>query len=162
MLGSMARDIAAVLEAPGFQEEFESRALLLLAGLLVGAGGGGGAAGQQRQGEEGVLDAALRWLRHAAVRHRVQGSLARWAAGGVGRRVRHIDTGEECTFACRLEGGGGPDSGAAPRTLALVIQTGDSVRVEGAGAAAAGAAAAAALAKRGLTRNELDSLLMAL
>lgn len=160
--GSAAHDIRAVLSEPGLQQQFEARALLLLAGLLPGGSsssstGGGAAAGSGEVAGAGVLESALRWLRHAALRRRVAASLHRWAAQSGSRAVLPVDTGEEFTAAWQLSGGS--SSGGGGSAPALVIVSDGRLRAEGA-AAAAGILPQAL--QRGLNKAELECLLSAL
>ena len=117
---------------------------------------GGGSDGSAADGG-GVLDGIARWLRHAALQHRVAGSLARWAAPGAGRSSTPVDTHEELA-GCSHGGGSGCPAAA------LIIAVEGRVRAEGAAAVAAAAAAGlqASALVRGLGRPELDRLLSAL
>lgn len=153
MLSSAALDIRAALELPGFQQQFEGWALQRLADLLPGGSQCSTCAADPRPAPD-VLGAALSWLRHAALRHRLAASLQRWCGRGGGRAARPVDSGEEGAVVWQLEGGS--LAGAAPP--ALIILHGDSVRAEG--AAAAGLPPASA--QRGLLRAELDRLLQSL
>ncbi|KAL4437158.1 hypothetical protein ABPG75_004297 [Micractinium tetrahymenae] len=165
MLSSAAKDILAAQAAPGFQQQFETRALQLLATLLPGgsassSGGRGAASGAGTGGastaHDALLEALLRWLHHAALCHRVQDALGAWAAAAPGRALRRLDSGEESVTVWQLLGCRAP--GAAP-VLAIAVE--DSLRLEGI-STAAGAAAAAAATQRGLTRAEFERLLMSL
>ena len=174
MLSSTALDIQAALAAPGFQQQFESRALLLLAQLLPGGGTGGLAAGQQQQQQQqqqqGVLDSLLQWLRHAALCHRVGGALLSWRDAAGGRSLRRIHSGEEFAAVWQLPGGSGAVAGegkaaagaAAAAAPVLVIVQGGQVRVEGGGRAVQVARPAAAAAHCGLSKAELERFLLAL
>lgn len=154
LASSAALDIRAALALPGFQQRFEAHALLLLARLLPGGGtssgrssssGGSIAAVGPGSTAEEVLDEALRWLRHAALRHRVAATLARWCASGAGRAAAPVDTHEEYASAWQL----------APSGAVVVVQA-DRLHVEGTPGAAAAAAA------RGLSRPDFERVLAAL
>lgn len=160
MLSSAAKDILAAEARPGFQQRFEARALQLLAALLAGgsAASSGGAAAAATAGGSGsaaqqaLLDALLRWLRHAALCQRVQGSLRAWAAAAPGRALRRLESGEE--FAAVWQLLGCKAAGAAP---VLAIAVDDCLRLEG-----VSSRGVAPLRPRGLTRAELERQLQRL
>lgn len=159
MLSSAAKDILAAEALPGFQQQFEARALQLLAALLPGGSatsGGGGTVAAPASGvsaaQHALLDALLRWLRHAALCHRVQASLRTWACAAPGRAVQCLDSGEE--FAAVWQLLGCSTAGQAP---VLAIAVDDRLRLEG----VSGEAGAPTHA-RGLTRPEFDRLLQRL
>lgn len=142
---SAALDIRAALALPGFQRRFEARALLLLSRLLAGSSSGDALAAAANGPGEGMLDEALRWLRHAALRHRAGATLARWCAGGASRAATPVDTREEYGAAWQL----------APSGAVVVVQ-GDRLHVEGS------PAVAASEPSRGLSRPEFERALAAL
>lgn len=157
MLSSAALDVQAALARPGFQQQFEARALLLLSRLLAGgdcAGTRAATAAEAEAAQQALLSDLLRWLRHATACQRVGSALQRWAAaGGGGRRVQRLDSGEEFVGVWQLEGGRG-GAHAPP----LVVVAGDAARLDGGAAAAAGLPPAAAV-ERGLSRAELERAL---
>ncbi|PRW58097.1 hypothetical protein C2E21_2722 [Chlorella sorokiniana] len=69
MLSSAAQDLQAALSSPGFQQQFEARALLLLSHLLTGGSSSGASAvtaADAETAQQALLAGLLRWLRHAA------------------------------------------------------------------------------------------------
>ena len=162
MLSSAAQDLQAALTRPGFQQQFEARALLLLSRLLPGgdsAGASAAAAADAEVAQQALLADLLRWLRHAAACQRVGAALQRWAAAASGRRVLRLDSGEEFVAVWQLQGGG--SSSSSLHGPPLVVVAGDAARLDGGAAAAAGLPPSAA-AERGLSRAELDRALQRL
>ena len=160
MLSAAARNIQAALALPGFQQRFEARALSLLSRLLAPSGSSFGAGGSNSAAElqRGLLDALLRWLRHAALVLRADASLRRWAADGSGRAVHRLESGEEFAAVWRLEGCRG--SSAAP---VLAIAVDERLRVEGlpgGGGGGGSAAAAVQQQQRGLTQAHFERMLL--
>jgi hypothetical protein len=149
MLSSAARDIQAALPTPGFQQQFEARALLLLSELLAG----GSSSGTAAAGSGGMLDSILQWLQHAALCKRVAAALQRWCAAGAGRSLQHIDSDEEFAAVWQLVWANGGGKASAAPAPALVIVQGSNVRLEG---------PAAAAAHRGLSRPEFERALLTL
>lgn len=160
MLSSAAKDILAAEAQPGFRQQFEAHALRLLAALLPGgsaARSGGAAAAAAAAGgasaaHQALLEALLRWLRHAALCQRVQGSLRAWAAAAPGRALRRLHSGEE--FAAVWQLLGCRAAGAAP-VLAIAVE--GSVRLEG-----VSSRCAEPQRPRGLSRAEFDRQLQRL
>jgi hypothetical protein len=109
--GLAAADLAAFCVAPGCQEQFEARALRLLAVLCRSArtptlikeaqsGFGGDSSGG---GSKGVLEQLVAWLRHAALCRAVETTLAQQGATGERQSVPG-----ELTAAWALSAGGRP------------------------------------------------------
>jgi hypothetical protein len=149
MQSAAAADVHALLRAPGFQAQFRAKALGLLGGYLRGgrsirtsaAGaatpgepppltGGAAAAAAAAAGEQGMeaprlmLGELLAWLRHRAMSHRVEASLARQVAAFNSELEKRLPSGPGAAAAGTREasdgaGGSGQGYGAALGSLSM-------------------------------------------